>query len=402
MNILVLNCGSSSLKYQLINMEDEHVLAKGSVTRIGIMGSELSHKPEGKEPYEVKTPIKTHGVAVKLVLDALFDKEHGVIESIEEISAIGHRVLHGGTKYRSAAFVNEDVKDIIKSHIELGPLHNPANLIGIDACETNMTDVPNVAVFDTGYGTTMEPKAYLYAIPREYYDKYHVRRFGFHGTSHSYVSKRTMELVGLDRDNSKIIVCHLGNGSSISATQDGNCVDTSMGLTPLEGLPMGTRSGDLDPAILEYICRKEKKSIQDMLYILNNKSGMLGLSGGLSSDFRDLRAAAKDGDRVAAETLDVFVYRVIKYIGAYTAAMNGVDAITLTGGIGENATWLRPMIFENFRYLGLKLDKEKCDEAVGKEMIISTPDSKVTVSVIPTNEELAIARECKRLLEETK
>ena len=341
-------------------------------------------------------------MAVKLVLDALFDKEHGVIESIEEISAIGHRVLHGGTKYRSAAFVNEDVKDIIKSHIELGPLHNPANLIGIDACETNMTGVPNVAVFDTGYGTTMEPKAYLYAIPREYYDKYHVRRFGFHGTSHSYVSKRTMELVGLDRDNSKIIVCHLGNGSSISATQDGNCVDTSMGLTPLEGLPMGTRSGDLDPAILEYICRKEKKSIQDMLYVLNNKSGMLGLSGGLSSDFRDLRAAAKDGDRVAAETLDVFVYRVIKYIGAYTAAMNGVDAITLTGGIGENATWLRPMIFENFRYLGLKLDKEKCDEAVGKEMIISAPDSKVTVSVIPTNEELAIARECKRLLEETK
>ena len=402
MNILVLNCGSSSLKYQLINMEDEFVLAKGSVQRIGIMGSELVHKPSGKEIYNVKAPIKNHGAAIKLVLEALFNEEHGVIKDEKDIAAIGHRVLHGGTKYRSAAFVNEDVKDIIKSHIELGPLHNPANLTGINACETNMPSIPNVAVFDTGYGTTMLPKAYLYAIPREYYDKYHVRRFGFHGTSHSYVSKRTMELVGLDRDNSKIIVCHLGNGSSISATQDGNCVDTSMGLTPLEGLPMGTRSGDLDPAILEFICRREKKSIQDMLYILNNKSGIFGLSNGLTSDFRDLKAAQERGDRVAEETLDVFVYRVVKYIGAYTAAMNGVDAITFTGGIGENATWLRPMVFENFRYLGLKLDKEKSEQAVGKEMIISTPDSKVAVSVIPTNEELAIARECKRLLDETK
>ena len=401
MNILVINCGSSSLKYQLINMEDEFVLAKGSVTRIGIMGSELVHKPSNKEIYTIKTPIKTHAVAIRLVLQALFDKEHGVIESEKDIACIGHRVLHGGTKYRAAAFVNEDVKNIIKSHIELGPLHNPANLIGIDACEHNLSTVPNAAVFDTGYGTTMLPKAYLYAIPREYYDKYHVRRFGFHGTSHSYVSKRTMELVGLDRDNSKIIVCHLGNGSSISATQDGNCVDTSMGLTPLEGLPMGTRSGDLDPAILEYICRREKKSIQDMLYILNHKSGVFGLSNGLSSDFRDLRAAAERGDRVAAETLDVFAYRIIKYIGAYAAAMNGVDAITLTGGIGENATWLRPMIFDNLRYLGVKMDLEKMENTVGKEMIISAPDSKVTVSVIPTNEELAIARECKRLLEET-
>ncbi len=400
MNILVLNCGSSSLKYQLIRMEDEFVLAKGTVQRIGIMGSELEHRPAGKEKYTIKTPIKTHAVAVRLVLDALFDEEHGVIKSQDDISAIGHRVLHGGTKYRTAVMVNEDVKDVIKAHIELGPLHNPANLTGINSCEEIMPGVPNVAVFDTGFGSTMPPKAYLYAIPREYYDKYHVRRFGFHGTSHFYVTNRTLDFLDLRDKNARVIVCHLGNGSSVSASINGDCVDTSMGLTPLEGLPMGTRSGDIDPAIVEYICRRENKIVDEVFYELNNKSGVLGLSGGLSSDFRDLREATLRGDRIAGEALDVFIYRIIKYIGSYTAAMNGVDAITFTGGIGENAAWVREAVLKNLSYLGIVMDEEKNQEATGREMLISAPDSKVKVSVIPTNEELAIARESKRLLTE--
>ncbi|MBS4899934.1 MAG: acetate kinase [Clostridiales bacterium] len=400
MNILVLNCGSSSLKYQLIRMEDEFVLAKGTVQRIGIMGSELEHRPAGKEKYTIKTPIKTHAVAVRLVLDALFDEEHGVIKSQDDISAIGHRVLHGGTKYRTAVIVNEDVKDVIKAHIELGPLHNPANLTGINACEEIMPGVPNVAVFDTGFGSTMPPKAYLYAIPREYYDKYHVRRFGFHGTSHLYVTNRTLDFLDLRDKNARVIVCHLGNGSSVSASINGDCVDTSMGLTPLEGLPMGTRSGDIDPAIVEYICRRENKTVDEVFYELNNKSGVLGLSGGLSSDFRDLREATLRGDRIAGEALDVFIYRIVKYIGSYTAAMNGVDAITFTGGIGENAEWVREAVLKNLSYLGIVMDEEKNQEATGREMLISAPDSKVKVSVIPTNEELDIARESKRLLME--
>ncbi len=400
MNILVLNCGSSSLKYQLIRMEDEFVLAKGTVQRIGIMGSELEHKPRGKEKYTIKTPIKTHASAVRLVLDALFDDEHGVIKSQDDISAIGHRVLHGGTKYRTAVIVNEDVKDVIKAHIDLGPLHNPANLTGILSCEEIMPGVPNVAVFDTGFGSTMPPKAYLYAIPREYYDKYHVRRFGFHGTSHFFVTNRTLDFLDLNNKGARVIVCHLGNGSSVSASVDGNCVDTSMGLTPLEGLPMGTRCGDIDPAIVEYICRRENKNVDEVFYELNHKSGVLGLSGGLSSDFRDLREATLKGDRLAGEALDVFIYRIVKYIGSYTAVMNGVDAITFTGGIGENATWVREAVLENLSYLGIVIDKEKNNEAVGKEMLISSPESKVKVSVIPTNEELAIARESKRLISE--
>ena len=400
MNILVLNCGSSSFKYQLIRMEDEFVLAKGTVQRIGIMGSELEHRPAGKEKYTIKTPIKTPAVAVRLVLDALFDEEHGVINSQDDISAIGHRVLHGGTKYRTAVIVNEDVKDVIKAHIELGPLHNPANLTGINSCEEIMPGVPNVAVFDTGFGSTMPPKAYLYAIPREYYDKYHVRRFGFHGTSHFYVTNRTLDFLNLRDKNARVIVCHLGNGSSVSASINGDCVDTSMGLTPLEGLPMGTRSGDIDPAIVEYICRRENKTVDEVFYELNNKSGVLGLSGGLSSDFRDLREATLRGDRIAGEALDVFIYRIVKYIGSYTAAMNGVDAITFTGGIGENAAWVREAVLKNLSYLGIVMDEEKNQEATGREMLISAPDSKVKVSVIPTNEELAIARESKRLLME--
>lgn len=398
MNILVLNCGSSSLKYQLINMDDESVIAKGLVERIGIDGSILTHKPTGKDKYVVETPMKDHNIAVKLVLDALIDAEHGVIKSTDEIAAVGHRVLHAGEKYKESVIVTEDVKKVVKECFDLGPLHNPANLIGIEAVEAAMPGKKNVAVWDTAFGGTMEPKAYLYAIPREYYEKYHVRRYGFHGTSHSFVSKETIKYLNLDKDSAKVIVCHLGNGASISASIGGKCVDTSMGLTPLEGLIMGTRSGDLDPAILEYLCNHENLTISEMLNILNKKSGVLGMSGGISSDFRDLNAAMNEGNEVAKQTLEAYSYRVAKYIGAYVAAMNGVDAITFTAGVGENATWLRPMVAQYLGYLGIKLDEAKSEKAVGEYGVISTDDSKVKVCVIPTNEELAIARETLELV----
>lgn len=398
MNILVLNCGSSSLKYQLINMDDESVIAKGLVERIGIDGSILTHKPTGKDKYVVETPMKDHNIAVKLVLDALIDAEHGVIKSTDEIAAVGHRVLHAGEKYKESVIVTEDVKNVVKECFDLGPLHNPANLIGIEAVEAAMPGKKNVAVWDTAFGGTMEPKAYLYAIPREYYEKYHVRRYGFHGTSHSFVSKETIKYLNLDKNSAKVIVCHLGNGASISASIGGKCVDTSMGLTPLEGLIMGTRSGDLDPAILEYLCNHENLTISEMLNILNKKSGVLGMSGGISSDFRDLNAAMNDGNEAAKQTLEAYSYRVAKYIGAYVAAMNGVDAITFTAGVGENATWLRPMVTQYLGYLGIKLDEAKSEKAVGEYGVISTDDSKVKVCVIPTNEELAIARETLELV----
>ena len=393
MNILVLNCGSSSLKYQLINMEDESVIAKGLVERIGIDGSILTHKPTGKDKYVVETPMKDHNIAVKLVLDALMDAEHCVIKSIDEIAAVGHRVLHAGEKYIESCLVTEDVKKVVRECFDLGPLHNPANLIGIEAVEAAMPGKPNVAVWDTAFGGTMEPKAYLYAIPREYYEKYGVRRYGFHGTSHSFVSKETIKFANLDPKTAKVIVCHLGNGASISASIGGKCVDTSMGLTPLEGLIMGTRSGDLDPAIIEYLCNHENLTVSEMLNILNKKSGVLGMSGGISSDFRDLNAAANEGNEVAKVTLEAYAYRVAKYIGSYTAAMNGVDAITFTAGVGENAAWLRPMVCKYLGFLGVELDEAASQKACGVEGIISTPESKVKLCVIPTNEELAIARE---------
>lgn len=393
MNILVLNCGSSSLKYQLINMEDESVIAKGLVERIGIDGSILTHKPTGKDKYVVETPMKDHNIAVKLVLDALMDAEHGVIKSTDEIAAVGHRVLHAGEKYIESCLVTEDVKKVVRECFDLGPLHNPANLIGIEAVEAAMPGKPNVAVWDTAFGGTMEPKAYLYAIPREYYEKYGVRRYGFHGTSHSFVSKKTIKFADLDPKTAKVIVCHLGNGASISASIGGKCVDTSMGLTPLEGLIMGTRSGDLDPAIIEYLCNHENLTVSEMLNILNKKSGVLGMSGGISSDFRDLNAAANEGNEVAKVTLEAYAYRVAKYIGSYTAAMNGVDAITFTAGVGENAAWLRPMVCKYLGFLGVELDEAASEKACGVEGIISTPESKVKLCVIPTNEELAIARE---------
>ncbi len=396
MKVLVLNCGSSSLKYQLINMEDESVLAKGLVERIGIEGSILTHSPAGKDKVVIEQPMEDHQVAVQLVLNALVDANTGVIADVKEISAVGHRVVHGGTISASIK-IDDAVKQSIKDCFDLAPLHNPANLIGIEACEAIMPNVPQVAVFDTAFHQTMPEKAYMYAIPNEYYEKYGVRRYGFHGTSHSFVSKKLYELTGLDVNNSKVIVCHLGNGASLSAIVNGKCVDTSMGLTPLEGLIMGTRSGDLDPSIVEFIANKENRTTSEVLNILNKKSGVLGMSGGVSSDFRDLEKAASEGNELAQLALDSFVYRVAKYVGAYTAAMNGVDAIAFTAGLGENDKKTRKAIASYLGYLGAKIDDEKNDIR-GKEAVVSADDSKVKLCVIPTNEELAIARETVALI----
>ena len=397
MKILVINCGSSSLKYQLINMEDESVMAKGLCERIGIQGSKLTHKPSGKDKYVLETPMSNHGEAIKLVLDALLDKEHGVITSTDDISAIGHRVLHAGSKYSDSIIVNDDVKAVIKECFDLGPLHNPANLIGIEACEKAMPGKPQVAVFDTAFGQGMEPKAYMYGIPYEYYEKYKIRRYGFHGTSHKFVSKEALRFLNLDKEKGKVIVCHLGNGASVSASIGGKCVDTSMGLTPLEGLVMGTRSGDVDPAVVQYIANHENCSVDEVLTILNKKSGLYGLSG-ISSDFRDVEKGALEGDPKAKLARDVFIYRVAKYIGAYTAAMNGVDAIVFTAGIGENDPNVSRDVCKYLGYLGVEIDEEENNKR-GSENIISTKDSKVIVAVIPTNEELAIARETLELTE---
>ena len=390
MNILVINCGSSSLKYQLINSETEGVLAKGLCERIGIDGM-LTYQPEGgaKEKSEIAMP--THTEAINAVLAALTNEKSGVIKSLSEVGAVGHRVVHGGEKFTSSCLINDESMKAIEECNDLAPLHNPANLIGIRACQELMPGVPMVAVFDTAFHQTMPDVAYTYGIPYEYYEKYKVRRYGFHGTSHSYVSKRTAEIVGKPYDQMKIIVCHLGNGASISAVNCGKSVDTSMGLTPLEGLVMGTRSGDLDPAIIDFVGKKEGLSLDEMNEVLNKKSGMLGISG-VSSDGRDLEAAAETGNKRAQLALDVFDYRVIKYIGAYAAAMNGVDAIAFTAGIGENNIKMRKDVCSSLTYLGVKLDEEK-NNVRGEERIISADDSKVQVLLVPTNEELAIARE---------
>ena len=391
MKILVINCGSSSLKYQFIDMDTEEVISKGLCERIGITGSLLTHKAKGKEDFVIEQDMPNHTIAVKLVMDALTDKEHGVITDVSEIAAIGHRVLHAGTVYSDPVIVNEDVKKVIRDCFDLGPLHNPANLMGIEACEEAMPGTPNVAVFDTGFGMVMPPEAHMYAIPYEYYEKYSIRRYGFHGTSHKFVSAETIRFGELPEGHRKVIVCHLGNGSSISASIDGKCVDTSMGLTPLEGLIMGTRSGDIDPAVIQFIANHENKSIDEILNLLNKKSGVLGLSG-VSSDFRDIDKAEAEGNERAKLANDAFKYRVIKYIGAYVAAMNGVDAIAFTAGVGENGVRTRKDICANLEYLGIKIDDEANKER-GKNMLISTPDSKVKVFVIPTNEELAIAKD---------
>ncbi|MCI7261659.1 MAG: acetate kinase [Clostridium sp.] len=390
MNILVINCGSSSLKYQLINSETEAVLAKGLCERIGIDGC-LTYQPEGGEKEKTEIPMPTHTEAINSVIAALTNEKTGVIKSLSEVGAVGHRVVHGGEKFTASCLINEESIKAIEECNDLAPLHNPANLIGIRACQELMPGVPMVAVFDTAFHQTMPETAYIYGLPYEYYEKYKVRRYGFHGTSHSYVSKRTAEIVGKPYDQMKIIVCHLGNGASISAVNCGKSVDTSMGLTPLEGLIMGTRSGDMDPAIMEFVAKKEGLSLEEMTNVLNKKSGMLGISG-VSSDGRDLDAAAAAGNKRAQLALDAFNYRVIKYIGAYAAAMNGVDAIAFTAGIGENNIQMREEVCASLEFMGVKLDKEK-NNVRGEERIISTEDSKVKVLLVPTNEELAIARE---------
>ena len=398
MKILVINCGSSSLKYQLIDMENESVVAKGLCERIGIDGSKLTHQPAGKDKFVIEKPMPTHKTAIQMVMEALLDAEHGVIKDTSEISAIGHRVLHGGTVYSDSIVVNDDVKRVIRECFDLGPLHNPANLMGIEACEAAMPGTPNVAVFDTAFGMSMPEKAYMYAIPHKYFEKYGIRRYGFHGTSHKFVSGEAIKFGGLDPETAKVIVCHLGNGASVSASIGGKCVDTSMGLTPLESLIMGTRSGDVDPAVLQFIMNKEGIDINEMLDILNKKSGVYGMTNGISSDFRDIENAKADGNHLAEVALDAFIYRVTKYIGAYAAAMNGVDAIAFTAGVGENDKTGRKAICSNLAYMGVKIDDE-ANNVRGQERMISAADSKVKVMLIPTNEELAIARETLELVQ---
>ena len=392
MNVLVINCGSSSLKFQLINAETEKVLAKGLCERIGIDGR-LTYQPAGGEKEKSDLAMPTHTEAIQFVIDALTNEKTGVVKSLDEIGAVGHRLVHGGEKFASSVVITDEVKKAVEECNDLAPLHNPANLIGVAACEKLMPGTPMVAVFDTAFHQTMPEKAYMYGLPYEYYEKYKVRRYGFHGTSHSFVSKRAAEVIGKSYDEVKTIVCHLGNGSSVSAVLNGKCVDTSMGLTPLEGLVMGTRSGDIDPAIMEFIAKKENLDIEGVMEVLNKKSGVFGISGGLSSDFRDLTDAMNAGDKKAKIAMDVFSYRVAKYIGSYAAAMNGVDDIVFTAGIGENDDYVREEVCKYLGYLGVDFDSEVNKGLRGKEAELTKEGSKVKVFVIPTNEELAIARE---------
>ena len=392
MNVLVINCGSSSLKYQLINSESEEVLAKGLCERIGINGSAITHQPKGGDKVTTEVEMKNHTQAVQYVIEKLTDKEVGVISSLEEIDAVGHRVVHGGEKFASSVVITDEIIKAIEECNDLAPLHNPANLIGINSCKEIMPGVPMVAVFDTAFHQTMPKKAYLYGLPYEYYEKYKVRRYGFHGTSHDFVSNRVAEILGKKREDLKIVVCHLGNGASVTAVKNGKSVDTSMGLTPLEGLIMGTRSGDMDPAIITYLAEKENISAKDVIDICNKKSGMLGLSNGVSSDFRDLVTAEGEGNEFAKDALETYAYRVAKYIGAYAVAMQGVDAVVFTAGVGENNKEVREKVVSYLSFFDVKLDEEK-NKLRGEEVTISTDDSKVKVMVIPTNEELAIARE---------
>ena len=391
MNVLVINCGSSSLKYQLINSDTEAVLAKGLCKRIAINGSRIVYQKAGCGKVKTEAPMPTHKEAIALVLKALTDPETGVVKDMSEIDAVGHRIVHGGEKFSAATLLTDEVIKAIEECSDLAPLHNPANLIGIAACKALMPDTPMVGVFDTAFHQTMPEEAYLYGLPIEYYEKYKVRRYGFHGTSHSYVSKKAAELLGKPYDQVKTIVCHLGNGASCCAVKNGKSVDTSMGLTPLEGLIMGTRSGDIDPAIMEFIAKKENLDIEGVMNVLNKKSGVLGVSG-YTSDFMDLEVDSLAGKPEALLTMKVFAYRVAKYIGAYTAAMNGVDAIVFTAGLGENNKYVRKDICAYLGYLGIELDDE-LNAKRGEDLIVSTKDSKVAVMVIPTNEELAICRE---------
>ena len=402
MIILVINCGSSSVKYQLLDMKNDDVydlLAKGLVEKIGLPDGCLTHKPTGKEPYTVTQPIPDHKVGMKLVLDALVDPEHGVLSSFDDIEAVGHRIVQGADYFSGSTLVSEDVLKKIELCCDFAPLHNPAHLLGIDAVTHVLPDVPQVVTFDTAFHQTMEPYAYMYALPYEYYEKYRVRRYGAHGTSHQYVSQRGAKLAGLDLAHSKIITCHLGNGSSVTAIKDGKVVDTSMGFTPLEGMIMGTRCGNIDANIVPYLMKKENLTPDEMTNIMNKKSGFLGLSG-KSSDLRDMDAAAKAGDVRAKIVLKKLTYDTIKNVGAYIAEMNGVDLIVFTAGIGENNPRLRRRICENLAYMGVKIDADANDAARSAETIISAPDSTVKVALIPTNEELVIARDTMHIVSE--
>ena len=390
MNVFVVNCGSSSLKYQLINSDTEEVIAKGLCERIGIDGR-LTHKSTGKEQVVKEVAMPDHKSAVSYVLEELTDPQAGVIKDLSEIDAVGHRIVHGGEKFAQSVVITDDVMKAIEECNDLAPLHNPANLIGISACKALMPEVPMVAVFDTAFHQTMPKKAYLYGLPYEYYEDYKIRKYGFHGTSHSFVSKRLLQIIGKENADSKVIICHLGNGSSITAVQNGKSVDTSMGFTPLDGLIMGTRSGSIDPAVVQYIAGKKDYTIDEVLNVLNKQSGVEGISG-VSSDFRDLDAASMEGNERATVALDMFAYRAAQYIGSYVAAMNGVDAIAFTAGIGENNFKVRKAICDYLGYLGITID-EQANAVRGEEIRLSTEESKVAVYVIPTNEELAIARE---------
>lgn len=396
MKILVINCGSSSLKYQFYNMDNNDVLAKGLVERIGIDGSNLQHKPAGKakDKYVFEQPLKNHSEAIKLVMDKLVDPECGVIADLSEINGVGHRVLHGSKFFTESCIVTEEVKKVVAECADLGPLHNPANLMGIEACEELMPGVKNVAVFDTAFHQTMPPKAYMYPLPYEYYEKYNVRRYGFHGTSHRYVSKRAIEMLG-NPEHSRVITCHLGNGSSIAAVKDGKCIDTSMGLTPLAGFEMGTRCGDIDPAIVPYLMKKENLTPDEIDTIMNKKSGLLGITG-ISSDFRDAEAAMNEGNERAKLGLDMFRYQIAKYIGSYVIALGGCDAIVFTAGIGENNAGHRAAICEYLECLGVKIDPEK--NKLRGDVDFTGEGSTMKTFIIPTDEELMIAQDTMELL----
>lgn len=396
MKVLVINCGSSSLKYQLINMENEASLATGLVERIAIEGSKLTQKVDGREKYVLTVPMKNHKEAISHVINTLLDDVQGVIKSSDEISAVGHRVVHGGEKYSASVIITDEVMKDLEEFSQLAPLHNPPNIIGINACKVLMPNTPMVAVFDTAFHQTMPEKAFLYGLPYELYKENHIRKYGFHGTSHKYVSQRAAEILGEDIKDLKLVTCHLGNGSSVAAVNGGVSVDTSMGFTPLEGLLMGTRCGDIDPAIIPYLMDVKGYSYEEVNNIMNKKSGVLGLSG-VSSDFRDIEDAAAEGNERAKLALDVFHYRVKKYIGYFMAAMNGVDAIIFTAGLGENAAETREEIVADMEWFGIKMDKEK-NKVRGQERIVSTDDSKVKIIIIPTNEELMIARDTLALL----
>ena len=397
MKILVINCGSSSLKYQLFDMDKEHVLAKGLVERIGIDGSRIKHSKTGMDAITTETPIPDHKAGIKLVIDSLLDKSHGVLASLDELSAVGHRVVHAGEKFATSVKLDDKVMAALKDCIPLAPLHNPANIMGIDAVIDVLPRVPQVGVFDTAFHQTMPKVAFTYAIPYGYYEKYGVRRYGFHGTSHYYVSRRVADMLGSPIEKLKIITCHLGNGSSITAVDGGRSVDTSMGFTPLAGVTMGTRCGDIDPALVPFIAKTENLSIGEVDSLLNKKSGLLGISG-VSSDMRDIEEAAGRGDERSRLALQVLVYGIKKYIGAYAAAMGGLDAVAFTAGVGENSATVRSMACEGLEFLGMELDGEK-NKVRSEEAVISTDSSKVKVLVVPTNEELVIARDTKRLLD---